>query len=384
MITLTQELENQFKEHSTDNIKECLWDNEIIASFHNLKGSGIWLIISAEPIGDDWQLFGYCCCSNWEWGSVSLKELMHLNPEYADLCYVQYSPIMTVGQFKDKFLLDSITKLPYETFCSLFEEYIQIIQDSEKKRALVKGHKVDKINYTYDAVFYPIADNQAVTVNLNEVYEHYSTHNISFIEIINNTLGNLKNLPQLQVQKILDLGTEYIKGVLVNTEVNASILEKCPNRAFLDLSIVYYYDFEDKSVLITNDLLKNKNLTENDLYTFAMQQLKTCQVHSLSDLLDIDLDTDDTMVCVTNLEKYRGNLGILSENIVKYAEHCEDDLYLIPSSIHEWLVLPTRSCPLEFIKEIHTEQVKLLPKSEFVSNNIYRLSKDTGKITIVD
>lgn len=51
-------------------------DSEVIVKFYNPTGAGTWLITEAEQWDNgDWELFGYCCIFDWEWGSVMLSEL---------------------------------------------------------------------------------------------------------------------------------------------------------------------------------------------------------------------------------------------------------------------------------------------------------------------
>lgn len=50
----------------------------ILAKFFNPYGAGTWLITEAEKQPDgDWLFFGYCHIFEWEWGYVTLSELIH-------------------------------------------------------------------------------------------------------------------------------------------------------------------------------------------------------------------------------------------------------------------------------------------------------------------
>lgn len=54
-------------------------DSEVIVKFYNPTGAGTWLITEGEQWDNgDWELFGYCCIFDWEWGSVMLSELENM------------------------------------------------------------------------------------------------------------------------------------------------------------------------------------------------------------------------------------------------------------------------------------------------------------------
>lgn len=49
---------------------------KVIVKFFNPCGAGTWLITEGNETEDgDWELYGYSCISDWEWGYVMLSEL---------------------------------------------------------------------------------------------------------------------------------------------------------------------------------------------------------------------------------------------------------------------------------------------------------------------
>lgn len=50
---------------------------QILVKYFNPYGAGTWLITEAEKQDNgDWLFFGYCHIFEWEWGYVTLSELM--------------------------------------------------------------------------------------------------------------------------------------------------------------------------------------------------------------------------------------------------------------------------------------------------------------------
>ena len=52
---------------------------KVIAKFYIPFTEACWLITEASQEGDDWLMFGYCHIFEWEFGYVSLSEIMELN-----------------------------------------------------------------------------------------------------------------------------------------------------------------------------------------------------------------------------------------------------------------------------------------------------------------
>lgn len=81
MKLMTKELQKKFKDFPIYSQEGKGKDSEIVVKYFNPSGAGTWLITEGQEQGDgDWLLFGYCHIFEWEWGYVSLKELM----EYHD------------------------------------------------------------------------------------------------------------------------------------------------------------------------------------------------------------------------------------------------------------------------------------------------------------
>jgi hypothetical protein len=54
-------------------------DSQLLVKFFNPCGAGTWLITEMEEQDDgDFLMYGYCHIFEWEWGYVSLNELVNL------------------------------------------------------------------------------------------------------------------------------------------------------------------------------------------------------------------------------------------------------------------------------------------------------------------
>ncbi len=208
---------------------------------------------------------------------------------------------------------------------------------------------------------------------------------------------------------------------LINTEKNEELLREIPAIPFLDLSMVFYYLLGEKkscraSILIRNEHAKNWGVTTAQLYEAAKKNLpmllpvETIDMKSMmQDLLkeqlkDIgrsseDLEeimesvhlTDDdkdriSMYVMTNKDKYYGAAGIAcAEAIRQAADQLGGDLYVLPSSVHEVILLPVSEdidpkTLGEMVKDVNQTQ---LSPDEVLSDSVYRYSREKMDFEIV-
>ena len=78
MKLLTKEIIKKFEKYPIYSQDGKGLDAKVLVKFFNPVGAGTWLITEAEKQGDDWLLYGYCHITEWEWGYVSLNELMSI------------------------------------------------------------------------------------------------------------------------------------------------------------------------------------------------------------------------------------------------------------------------------------------------------------------
>jgi len=80
MELMTKEIEKRLEKFPIGSQDEKGMDAEVVVKYFNPYGAGTWLITEGVKIeGGDWELFGYCHISEWEWGYVILSELESLS-----------------------------------------------------------------------------------------------------------------------------------------------------------------------------------------------------------------------------------------------------------------------------------------------------------------
>lgn len=321
-----------------------------------------------------------------------------------------------------------------------YQEFIELVTEDVKsqveKGTEVTLHQVVKNNgITLDAISI-LRENYGTAPNiyLNAYYEQYQ--NGRELESISSEIMMLYH--NIQVQTRIDLSRlEQFEGIrsniiyrLVNYKKNKEILKDTPHIRFVDLAIIFYclVDKDEEGIgsfRISNELAEKWNVSSQQLMKQAqrnMQKLFPAKLTTMEELLSGMLKADmnqmfenyedilepeqireDTenivsriledmrenrtveMFVLTNHMGINGAGTILYPDILKnFAELCRSNLYLLPSSIHEFIIVPK----YEFIrKEELTQMVQEVNESqvapeEILSDHVYEYCMEQDCIIV--
>lgn len=249
--------------------------------------------------------------------------------------------------------------------------------------------------------------NLAPTIYLNHYYREYQNGS-PLTDIICDILTVYReNRPSEKIDVSFFTDYDRVKSKivckLINFERNRSLLTDIPHYRFLDLAIVFSCLLEagpsgSATILIRNQHLHLWSVTRDDLYAIALvntPRLLRSEFRNMADILkELTVDTDCSglqedascpMYILSNQYNRNGSVCILYQNLLKnFAEQLSCDLYILPSSIHEVLIIPAApntSCRelSEMVREINLSQ---LSKEEVLSDHVYYYSKDTARLTM--
>ncbi len=202
-----------------------------------------------------------------------------------------------------------------------------------------------------------------------------------------------------------DFCSERIFPRLVNHELNGRILEERPHRIIEDLAVTYYIDLSEEelqtdgdkgSIAVNNDLAAAWGVDEEDLNRIALknlheksdivfQSLNSMVQSLLSDgddrSLFEDAETDSLMYILTTGQKLNGFTLILDKEVMhKISRVFPEGYYLIPSSIHEALIVPkSEKMELHTLEEMVYEVNRSTVDPEIrVSDHIYTYEEGIG------
>lgn len=207
----------------------------------------------------------------------------------------------------------------------------------------------------------------------------------------------MKTLEQEVLKKIAKKSL-FVK--LVNTERNESLVEQSISKEFLDLSAVVRVVLKmDKEGMASMTLSKGDaeilGMTEEEIYAAALANTLRLFPPKLMNLgryvemsigAELPLGEDEvTTYILTNQKEVDGAIYFMSPEVVgAIAEALEDDLYILPSSVNE--VLLVRASELEDGVDELKEMVRdanetVVAEKDILSYNVYHYDKEHG-ITI--
>lgn len=266
---------------------------------------------------------------------------------------------------------------------------------------------VDKINNTkHKGIVIRRKDcNVAPVIYLEDLYNEYVASNITLAETIEYIYDIFKNARKEQ-EKIQDMEwlqewekvKPFVRARLINTARNQELLKDAPHKDILNLSVVFAIRIDmgndiSGSTIISNKLLKTYGIDENTLFEQAISNIKQdgiCFV-KLKDLLRGYLDEAeqnvncDMYILSNKNSEYGATMILLKVVRDMILDFFKEEVYVIPSSVHEMLLLPKSIFPKdrsvnEMVKEVNVLE---LEPNEVLADNAYMLDM-AGRLQIVE
>ena len=288
----------------------------------------------------------------------------------------------------------------YEEFKMELKERVE---KSMKTGIKVKLDTIKKNNRSEMEVltFYESGINMMPAIHLDELYEEYLKDE-NMKKVVQMILEILETKAHINRKKIIG-SWQNVKDLicikLVNYEWNSQMLQNVPHKKILDLAAVFQVRLCKKSncvasVLIKEPMLNEWGITAEELWETAMKNLKS-EAYTINGIGDVLADIIDVreeienescrMYVLGNQELYNGATGILRHDLMeKFSTKIKGDFYILPSSIHEVILVPVNKeiCADELKKmviEVNETQVR---RDEQLSNSVYRYNCETGQIEL--
>lgn len=191
---------------------------------------------------------------------------------------------------------------------------------------------------------------------------------------------------------------------LINYEANRELLEQMPHNRFLDLAKVFCIRYEKEDVgsgniSIYHSHLERWGINADELEAVAdanspllMESFISSMGSVLSEMGVLQEDFSESMpkdcpplYVMTNIHKSSGAGTICYPNTLRVLSEKENqDIIILPSSIHEVILIPLREDDdMEgFRNMVHTVNTDCLAPEDFLSDNVYIYRRITGQIEI--
>lgn len=298
--------------------------------------------------------------------------------------------------------------MTYNEFKKILKETVLEQIGKEYKGASVKVEEIKKLNCSYESlqIFKP-GSHIAPCINLTELYGHYQkTADLADV------YGVIRVMIGQQPEGLADCrldSYEFVKEKLFlrvsNAKTNKELLETAPHMILGDIAVTYHAAIEKNeeevgSILITHELLDQYGISEEQLKKDALANAPKVfppVLENINRVMDQMLTGEGQpgtvpfeeaveefgqnktdMFVLTNERRSNGAAMIVYPGVLdKIAESSESDLFIIPSSIHETLILQDnelmQACDLEaMIRDINANEVS---PEDRLSDSLYHFDR---------
>ena len=259
---------------------------------------------------------------------------------------------MDYEDFKDKFIADVKDKL----------------EDAGIDTS-IKVNMVNKLNESYEAMTVtPEGSNIGLNLSIDKFYDAYNdgvTFENAVDKAVDSIMKGIDNTPSFNLSALTDY--EQMKDKLitevVSIDANKEKLETVPHKDIEDMAVVYRFVLSSdetgrSSVLVTNQMLENMGITPEQLHNHAIENaplINPLEIRGMSEVMAelmgieeakmlgiVPMDPKDEQLFVASVPDKIHGAGILAyqDFMDKAAERAGGDFFILPSSIHELLIVP--------------------------------------------
>lgn len=277
---------------------------------------------------------------------------------------------------------------------------------TNKEVEIVKSRKTNGCTLTGLSI---TTDNDIIStaIYLDNMYEEY-LNGMDRERIVTDIIRMYEENKDIQGWDVSYLGdyrrvAPLIRASLVNYGENVEMLKGMPHRKFLDLAVVYSIEVEipgkerrTGGINVQNVCLELWGVSEADLYGQAMRNMEhEALVMDLCETLEGCLPNGELkihepnvkMLVLTNKKMWHGAAMVLQTETLDNAcmQMQTERLVIIPSSIHETILIPYGEDDIhgidEMISEVNREYLDI---TEVLSGHPYIYDKGTKTVSMAD
>ena len=283
-----------------------------------------------------------------------------------------------------------MNRLDYEQFKVVIATKLEELLLKSKKPYGYRKEVVHKINQDLDSISL-IGENikMSPTLYFNNMYDYYIGAEVSVEELALKAFETmLEGINQTEITGEFPDKEKFMENIffqVINTEKNKTLLLEVPHREYLDLSIIYRYavnisDNDIATTTINYILMDEFKLTEEELYEAAYKNTRRL------------LKPKVTSPGITGFYMLSNDLNIFGANgilykdiIAKEAKKLNTDIYLIPSSIHEFLIQPVSNTlkPKDLKEIIRDANENVIDPEDYLSDSLYIYKLETDTIEVI-
>ncbi|MBQ6407423.1 MAG: hypothetical protein IJJ64_05230 [Butyrivibrio sp.] len=284
---------------------------------------------------------------------------------------------------------------------SLANDVKEILEEKTGRAFDVEPRTVEKMNETYEALTVKPVDSEiGVNLNITNLYSNIESGD-SYEDIVSGAAkvaeNALINSPDFDIDALKDYDKmkDNLAIEVVSAERNKGMLESVPHKEIEDMAVVYRFLVGDSpagagSILVTNQMLDNYGVTAEQLHQDAIKnapEIRPLVIEGMAEVLAKQMGVEDLETLGFNIPpeqeqmfvaSVEGNIhgaGVLAyqDFMDQAAERAGGSFFILPSSIHEVLIIPDNgkfdAASLEkMVREVNATTVDI---ADQLTDNVY-------------
>ena len=210
-----------------------------------------------------------------------------------------------------------------------------------------------------------------------------------------------------------DKVSSRIYPIIMSKKMNSKLLKNLVYTTYLDFAVCYTIRLNELaqdtdeaivSIRVRDDMLERWGINEEELHNKALENMKydgyniksmATVIKELMSNYDGNCDcpieeienVESEMYVLTNKSKIRGATGILNQELLEqFAEQCDSNFYILPSSVHEVILLiEEESMDIgelnEMVRQINEDQV---PREDVLEEHVYYYDREKGRTELCE
>ncbi len=296
--------------------------------------------------------------------------------------------------------------MDYESFKEQFIADVKDALTDQGQDMKISVSRINKLNESYEAITVtPEGSNVGVNMSLEKFYGAVE-EGISYESVVDKAaetiLRGFEQKPDIDVNELTDYSRmkERLAMEVVSAVANQDMLETVPHRNMEDMAVVYRFilNTEDTtaSILVTNQILENMGIAPEQLHADAMEnapRIRPAEIKGMSEVMAemmgieqaemmgiYPMDPKDEQIFVATVPDKVHGAGVLAyqDFMDQAAERAGGDFFILPSSLHEILIVPDNGKmslkELEMmVREVNATQVAPADK---LTDSVYHYDTD--------
>lgn len=290
--------------------------------------------------------------------------------------------------------------MTFEEFQAYIEEHIL---EGWKEDVEVETASIKKNNGIELCGLYIKKQEEAIapTIYLDEYYDYYLKG-----EDLDAIIVRIREEYEWKISKVSNYHFnlekfEYVRDRivyrLVNYEKNREILEECPHIRLYDLALTFRWvahsdDVGISTALVTNQEVRVWEISINELLLAAKEntpRLFPAQIIDMDEMIrktGICIPEDESaipMYIMTNEQEVNGASVLLYDNVLAaFACKKRTDFYILPSSIHEVILVPSERIdnPDGLFQMVEDANKTVVALGDILSDSVYYYNRKKNQI----